>query len=128
MQRSLYTINDRLDIGHHIAGGKPYDPKAQLFEKDTATRIMSHLRGFAVLAAIDLDNQARRQTDEIREIRTKRKLTAKPQAIELLVTEKMPKLLFGHRSAGAQLPGTECPPPPKRRPRRRFAPSHLGRG
>ncbi len=127
-QSCLDAVQNRRDISHHIIRRKADDTETLPFEIHGSPRIMRDLRDFTMLASVNLDNEASGQTDKIAKIGTKRKLSAEAKAIDLPLTQMLPEPLFGFGCGSPQLPGTECSPPPKRRLRRRFAPSRKGRG
>lgn len=69
---------------------------AALFEIIGSSRIMSALHRRPVRSAIDLDDEAKRKTSEVRNVPTNRVLAAKPDA-ELIAPERRPELCLRAR-------------------------------
>jgi hypothetical protein len=94
VQRSFDTIDDGADVCHDLARPKANNAKIVASQPSCAARIMRRLPVIAVLAAVHLDHQPRGEADKVHKIRSQRKLATKPQAIELLSFQEMPKSLF----------------------------------
>ena len=127
-QRGFDSFHDSICIGHHFVCPETYHTKIVAVEPCGAPQIVSCLRYITVLAAVYFNHRPCRQADEIGEVWSQRKLAAEAQAVELFLPQQPPQRPFCLRSLGAQLTGTEYPPPPNNRGTRLFAPSHKGRG
>jgi hypothetical protein len=102
-QRDFNSIQNGWQIRHYLIGPETKHAKAIALQPSRAARIMRGLFGFAVLTAINLDHQPRRQANKIRKIGSQRKLTTEAQAIDLFAPERMPESLLGVRCIGTKL-------------------------
>ena len=73
---------------------KSYHPHAKFVKRRRANSIVFCVARLGVLTAIKFDRQALRRAIEIHDITGDRALAAKSKAIELLVPQKLPELLF----------------------------------
>jgi len=96
-QCDFNSVQDGRQVRHHLIGPETKHAKAIALQPSRAARIMRGLSGFAVLTAVHLDHQPRRQANEIGKIWPQWKLPTEAQAVDLFAPKRVPKFALGIR-------------------------------
>lgn len=96
--------DDTFRIVEDLVVPKARDPEALRLQPRRPLPILR--LPFAMLAAVDLDDEAMRKAGEVGDIGTEGHLSAKAAAVDLSPSEDRPEALFSFRWVPAQGPGT----------------------
>ena len=88
---------DTSTIGYYIQIAEPQNTKSFRLQERITTLIARKPRRLVVLAAVDLDDEIRRVTDEIRNAGTNRNLPAEGCAVQPTCAENIPDNALGLR-------------------------------
>jgi hypothetical protein len=99
----MYRFQHTLEVLQNIAVPKAQNAIATRLKPSRARLIVSD--PVVVLAAVDLDQQAMRQTGEIDDVWADRNLAPKTAAADLTVSQLPPELALGVRQVPSKLPG-----------------------
>ncbi len=103
LKEALNDVEDAFGIGKDVVVPEPDHAIPMLPQPRSAVLIGARLIG--VLAAVELNDQQRFHSSEIRDVRPDRHLAAKLDAVELSIAEMLPKLLFRFSRLLPQLSG-----------------------
>jgi hypothetical protein len=103
LQRCVDFLDDTRKIAEHIVVPKPEHPIAALAQESRSLIVVC--KTFRMLSAVDFDDQTVLETDEVRDIRPKRNLTAKSRA-DLMVAQRSPEGSFGVGHIPTQVTGS----------------------
>ncbi len=103
MERAAYGFNHPLGVSENIIVPEPQDPEALGLQPSGTGLIFVGLK--SMMAAIEFDDQFRRETNEVGNERTDGRLSAKLQAADLLAAQEQPKTTLGFGRIFAQTPG-----------------------
>jgi len=103
LKESLNSVEDAFGVREDVVVPEPDHAIPMLPQPGGAFLIGAYLLG--MLAAVELDDQQRFHSREIRNVGPDRHLAAKLDTVELSIAEMLPKLLFRFRRLLTQLSG-----------------------
>ncbi len=109
MERAAYGFGHPFGVSENIIVPEPQDPEALGLQPSGTGLIFVGLK--SMMAAVEFDNQFRRETNEVGDERTDGGLTAKSKTADLLAAQEPPKTALGFGEIFAQTPGvSRCHP------------------
>ncbi len=103
IERAAYGFNHPVCVSENVIVPEPQDPEALGLQPSRTGLVILGLE--SMMAAVEFDDQFRRETNEVGDERTDGRLTAKSKAVDLLAAQAVPETALGVGKIFSQMPG-----------------------